>query len=62
MKIGETRDEVGPAIIQCASVGGYAGVYYDPANPAYNTDEYKASGSSLAGVVIKLEAAETDDL
>ncbi|KAI5463677.1 hypothetical protein BGZ63DRAFT_382041 [Mariannaea sp. PMI_226] len=59
---GQQRDEVGPALIQCLADGGAAGVYFNSSNPAYNTEEYKKSGYTPEGILIKIVNAKPDEL
>lgn len=59
---GASRDEVGPAIIQCLADGGFAGVIVDTKNPAYNTEEYKEKKLVPEGILIKVVTTVIDEL
>lgn len=45
------------AIIDCGTGGGMLGVAADAQNPAYNTEEYKASGARPEGIIVKIVRA-----
>jgi hypothetical protein len=45
------------ALIGCGTGGGMLGVKTNPANPAYNTDEYKATKAKPDGIILKVVKA-----
>jgi hypothetical protein len=45
------------ALIDCGTGGGMLGVTADAQNPAYNTEEYKASRAKPEGIIIKIVKA-----
>ncbi|KAK8121892.1 hypothetical protein PG984_010562 [Apiospora sp. TS-2023a] len=51
---GEDGANAAQALVQCGANGGQLGVFFDAANPAYNTAEYTASGAEPRGMIIKL--------
>lgn len=51
---GEDGADAATALVECGANGGQKGAVYDAANDEYNTDEYKASGATPEGIVIKL--------
>lgn len=54
---GEDGENAETALLGCAANGGQMGVVFDASNPAYNTDEYKATSAQPGGIVIKLVRA-----
>ncbi|CAG9994298.1 unnamed protein product [Clonostachys byssicola] len=59
---GASRDEVGPAIIQCLADGGFAGVIFNPLNHLYNTDEYKKEYKTPEGILLKIVTTAPEEL
>ncbi|PFH57315.1 hypothetical protein XA68_15228 [Ophiocordyceps unilateralis] len=49
-----SEDEKKSSLIGCAQHGGSLGVKVNRTNPAYNTDEFKATEAKLDGIIIKL--------
>lgn len=54
---GATEAQRKAALFGCATNGGMVGVKADPANPAYNTAEYKATKAKPEGILLKIVKA-----
>lgn len=52
--VGATEEQKKAALMGCAANGGQIGVKTDPANPLYNTKEYKDSKAKPEGIVLKI--------
>ncbi len=47
-------EEKNKALLGCTTNGGMMGVIADPADPAYNTPDYKNSKAKPSGIIVKL--------
>ncbi|KAI0377232.1 hypothetical protein F5Y04DRAFT_264927 [Hypomontagnella monticulosa] len=53
----DMADTIEKTLLGCGTNGGMVGVTADATNPAYNTDEYKATKAKPEGIIIKLVKA-----
>ncbi len=52
-----TIDQITKSISSCSKNGGSVAVTVDKTRPEYNTDDFKKSGASTDGIIIKIVAA-----
>ncbi len=55
--VDATEEAKAASLMGCGTGGGMVGVKTDAANPAYNTDEYKATKGKPEGIILKVVKA-----